>query len=109
MKPGVLYNFTLRLDGHNASGAFWSGSVHDTASRTSTPVGTLFMPHVGGAVGFGTLGATSNMFLEYFAGGDCEAVHVGVGSFGEQHVDPTAAAARPTPALIRPPSCFLRF
>jgi hypothetical protein len=85
--PGVLYNFTLKLSGHNATGAFWSGVVEDTSTYTELPVGTLFLPHVDGNIGYGSIGVNSNMFLEYFLGGDCdEAVHVGVGLFGPVRV-----------------------
>ena len=51
VQPGVLYNFSLRLSGSNASGAFWTGTVMDTATKKEALVGTLFMPSVGGALG----------------------------------------------------------
>jgi len=96
-KAGTLYNFTLSLDGHNATGARWTGRVLDTSSGKSTLVGTLFMPHVDTTVGYGKIGVNSNEFLEYFAGGDCDtAVHVAVGTFGPYF---NSRANRPTAAF----------
>ena len=56
----------------NATGAMWSGVVTESKTGKSTPVGTLFYPHLPNRTGFGDLKIQSDDFLEYFAGGDCD-------------------------------------
>ena len=48
----------------NATGAMWSGVVTESKTGKSTPVGTLFYPHLPGRVGFGNLKVQSDDFLE---------------------------------------------
>lgn len=75
----------------------WSGVVTDTATGKTTPVGTLFYPHLPNRVGFGEFVTHSDDFLEYFLGGDCDdVVQTQVGITGPYF---SAGAVTPTQAF----------
>lgn len=98
VQRGVPYRFRVAQSGSNSSGAFWTGTVLDTSSNTTHTIGTLFQPNVGGYTGFGKLKVQSDVFLEYFGGGDCEgAATVGVGIVGPYYHNRTLTAKEAYP------------
>jgi hypothetical protein len=90
------YIVKVAADGHNASGAFWTGTVYDMRNSRTTTIGTLFHPNFNGAVGYGPLQVAAASFVEYFEADGCEnQAQVGIGMLGplfsNQTIRPTQA------------------
>jgi hypothetical protein len=99
IKKGVVYNFRVAQDGHNETGAFWTGTVTPQNGDPVVTVGTLFYPHLNDKIGFGNFKVQSDDFLEYFGGGTCDgAATTGVGIFGPYFHNHTMVPLDASPA-----------